>query len=117
MLKKFKSKQDKEVMKNITGGIILKGLGLIISFASMPVYIKFFNNDEVLGLWFTILSILTWVLTFDFGIGNGLRNHLVKPIEDKDTRSIKEYISSAYITLGFYIIASNNINSVALLLN
>lgn len=118
MLKKFKSKQDKEVMKNITGAIILKGLGLIISFASMPVYIKFFNNDEVLGLWFTILSILTWVLTFDFGIGNGLRNHLVKPIEDKDTRSIKEYISSAYITLGFFtLLLVIILIPVALLLN
>lgn len=102
MINLFKTKQDKVLIKNISGAFVIKGLSLIISFASMPVYIKFFNNDEILGLWFTILSILTWVLTFDFGIGNGLRNNLIEPIEKKDNRLIKEYISSSYITLGFF---------------
>lgn len=104
MVKHFRTKQDKEIIKNVSGAFLIKGAALLVSFASMPVYIKFFNNEEVLGLWFTILSILSWILTFDFGIGNGLRNHLVKPLEEKNSKSTKEYISSAYITLALFTI-------------
>lgn len=93
-------KKDKRLFINIGSAFVIKGIALAISFWSLPLYIKFFDNDIVLGLWFTILSVLTWVLTFDFGIGNGLRNKLVKPIEDKNNKSIKEYISSSYIILG-----------------
>ena len=118
MVKHFKTKQDKEIIKNVSGAFLIKGAALLVSFASMPVYIKFFNNEEVLGLWFTILSILSWILTFDFGIGNGLRNHLVKPLEEKNSKSTKEYISSAYITLAlFTILIAIVVIPIILLLN
>lgn len=93
-------KKSKSLYLNISSAFVIKGLALVISFLSMPLYIKYFDDDIILGLWFTILSVLTWVLTFDFGIGNGLRNRLVKPLEEKDRKSVKEYISSSYILLG-----------------
>ncbi|WP_270192156.1 hypothetical protein, partial [Holdemania filiformis] len=56
---------------------------------------------NILGVWYTILSFLSWVLMFDLGIGNGLRNHLVKPLLENDKNTIKKLLSSAYIILGF----------------
>lgn len=84
----------------------------------MPAYIAYFDDQYVLGLWFTILAVLNWVLTFDFGIGNGLRNHLVHALVKKDNAVAKRYISSAYIIIGtivfitllFSMIIFNHIN-------
>lgn len=88
------------LVKNITGTVLIKGLAILLSFISMPFYIDYFNNRSVLGLWFTILSIINWVLTFDLGIGNGLRNNLSEALVRQDKQKIKELISSAYIILG-----------------
>ncbi len=103
MIKKIKAKleeNDKIVIKNITGAFVVKGLAMLVSFFSFPAYKRFFNDDTVLGFWFTLLSILTWLLSIDFGIGNGLRNKLVLMISRKDKEGAKKYISSAYIMLG-----------------
>ncbi|MCR5823787.1 MAG: hypothetical protein K6G60_05075 [Lachnospiraceae bacterium] len=92
--------RDKRLLYNIVGAFAVKGLGLLINFFTVPLYMKYFENEGILGVWYTILSILTWVLTFDLGIGNGLRNHLVEPIVKKNSKDIKIYLSSAYASLG-----------------
>ena len=90
-------KKDKQILKNICGALFIKGGALFISLFTMPAYIKYFDNQVVLGLWFTVLSVMIWLLSFDFGVGNGLRNKLVDAIVKGDKKEIKTYISSAYI--------------------
>lgn len=97
------TENDKIAIINVSGAFIIKGFSLIISLISLPLYIKYFNNDSVLGLWFTLLSILTWILTFDFGIGNGLRNKLVEAINKNDSNLVKIYIASSYTYLGIIV--------------
>jgi O-antigen/teichoic acid export membrane protein len=82
------------------GVIIVKGLSLLVSLASMPVYMRYFKNNVVLGVWFSIFSVLNWILTFDLGIGNGLRNKLVDALARKDDLQAKRIITSAYIIIG-----------------
>ena len=96
--------KDKQIMKNMFGAFAIKGAALFISLVTMPAYIRYFDNQIVLGLWFTVLSVMIWILSFDFGIGNGLRNKLVGAIAREDNQEIKEYISSAYIII-FGIVA------------
>lgn len=105
---KFKdiNQNSQLVIKNTIAAFVVKGGALVISLLTMPAYIKYFNNQEILGIWFTILSILSWVLTFDLGIGNGLRNRLVPAIVNKDNSKIKKYISSAYLVIGLIVILS-----------
>ena len=92
-------KKDKTIVKNILYSFIIRALAIILALVKMPMYMRYFNNSEVLGIWYTILSILTWIFNFDLGIGNGLRNKLVKPIEENNDKEIKKYISSAYISI------------------
>lgn len=100
MLKNLLKKENTEIIYNMLGALLLKGMGLILSLFTMPAYIRFFNDDATLGLWFTILSVLNWVLYFDFGIGNGLRNCLSASIAVNDIEKSKKYISSAYVSIG-----------------
>ena len=94
------SENNKTVLSNIIGAFLVKGMALVISLFTMPAYIKFFNNEVALGLWFTILSVLSWILNFDLGIGNGLRNKLTVTLITNDTEESKKYLSSAYISIG-----------------
>lgn len=105
---KFKNtnENNKAIVYNTFGAFLVKGGALVISLFIMPAYMRYFGNQQILGLWFTILSVLSWVLTFDLGIGNGLRNHLVPALVNKDQIKIKKYVSSAYFVIGAVVILS-----------
>lgn len=100
--KKFNSLSgnNKIVVINVLGALLIKGLSLIVSLFSTPAYIHFFNNEVTLGIWFTILSVVSWILNFDLGIGNGLRNHLTKSYTEKKYIESRCLISSAYVSIG-----------------
>lgn len=100
------NENNKEIICNALGAFLVKGGALVISLFTMPAYMRYFDNQLILGLWFTILSVLSWILTFDLGIGNGLRNHLVPALVNKDQTRIKKYISSAYVVIGAIVILS-----------
>lgn len=92
--------ENKTLVKNISGAFIVKGLALLVSLFTMPAYMDFFDDQEMLGVWYTLLSVMTWILNLDLGIGNGLRNKLAMTIAVKDEVKTKEYISSAYLMIG-----------------
>lgn len=102
IVEKFKgsSENNRIVILNIIGAFGVKGLSLIVSLFTMPAYISFFGDESALGLWFTMVSVLNWILNFDLGIGNGLRNHLASTIAKNDTDNARRYLSSAYISVG-----------------
>lgn len=101
------SSNDKIVLKNVLGAFLVKGGALFVSLYTLPAYIEFFNNDIVLGLWYTILSLLNWILNFDLGIGNGLRNHLATSLSVDNKDDTKKYISSAYFSIGVIVLIAS----------
>lgn len=100
----LKDKDERNLIFNIVLAFVVKGLSLIISFFSMPLYIKYFNNDEILGVWYTILSLLNWINICDLGIGHGLRNRLTEALAVGDEVRAKKYISSTYVAVIFVIL-------------
>lgn len=95
---------DRIVYKNVAGAFLVKGFALFVTLYTLPSYISFFNDSELLGLWFTILSLLNWILNFDLGIGNGLRNHLSTSLASGTPEESKRYISSAYFSVGVIVL-------------
>lgn len=93
------SQNNKIIIKNTIGAFVVKGAGLLVSLASTPALIRYFNNNEVLGIWFTMLSVLIWFLNFDLGIGNGIRNQLTKDFTLKDWQSAQTTISSGFFSV------------------
>lgn len=85
---------SKIVLKNVMSAFAIKGVSLCLSLATIPAFVRYFDNNAVLGVWYTLLSVLTWVLSFDLGIGNGIRNNLVKDFSANDLISSRKTLSS-----------------------
>lgn len=100
LLSLFGNKDNRELSSNVLYSLIIKGFAMLVSVLITPAYRAYFSNDSVYGAWITVSSVFTWITMFDFGIGNGLRNNLVKTIAQGDEEASKRYISSAYISVG-----------------
>lgn len=98
-LLKNTSQNNKIIIKNTIGAFTVKGLALIISLFTTPAFIRYFNNNIILGVWYTLLSVLSWFLNFDLGIGNGIRNNLVKALAKDDRIMAQKIISSGMFSI------------------
>lgn len=98
-MKVDRSQNSKLLVINSAASVAIKIGSVLIALFTTPAYISYFGNSEILGAWFTILSVLAWILNCDMGIGNGLRNSLVYAISKNDYKQIRKLVSSAYIFL------------------
>lgn len=106
-IQKFRqlSAKDRILFQNVLGAFAVKGLSLVVSLFTLPAYMRFFQDQNVLGVWYTILSVLTWVLNFDLGVGNGLRNKLALALAEENRTRARQLISSAYFMIGGLMLA------------
>lgn len=103
MIKRFIDKiKTNRLLLNILSNFIFKGLGIGLSFISIPIMLKYLDKNNY-GLWILILSITNWIYTFDIGIGNGLKNRLAESLSKKNEKEAREYIATSYF---FVIIIS-----------
>ena len=96
--------RTKNINVNILLSFLFKGLILLISFALVPLTIKYLNPVRY-GIWITVSSIITWMTLFDLGLGNGLRNKFAEAIALGDERLAKIYISTSYVLLTLIMLA------------
>ena len=107
-------KNNKNILINIIGAFLVKGGSMLLTLFLLPAYLKFFGNDDILGIWYTILAIINWVLVFDLGIGNGLRNKLPKALADKNDIEARTLVSSTYISSAAVVVILGIIGSVVI---
>lgn len=94
--------ENLNILKNIGKSTIFKILSIIISFMIIPYYLNYLSSEKY-GIWLIILNLLNWINIFDIGIGNGLKNHLVKAFYSEKKREYNDLISTAYIFNTFII--------------
>lgn len=93
------SGRSKEAMKNIITSTIARGVSMICSMLLIPITINYVNPTRY-GIWLTMYSIIGWILLFDFGVGNGLRNRYAEAKAKGDMELVRQYVSTTYYTLG-----------------
>lgn len=91
-------KEKLKIKKSIILNVLLKPVAMILSLLYTPIILRYLGA-ETYGLWTTISSTISWILTFDVGIGNGLRNKLVESLDKGDSKSSKNLVSTAYVSL------------------
>jgi O-antigen/teichoic acid export membrane protein len=107
------------LVRNVVYTVVLKGMAIVIGFFAVRIYSNYFESDEAYGVWLAILSILGWIMTFDLGLGNGMKNKLIESFEKKDNEKSKQIISSTYISsiiisLGIFVVGAIIVFSVNL---
>ncbi|SFH78244.1 Membrane protein involved in the export of O-antigen and teichoic acid [Pseudomonas guineae] len=85
--------------KQLKGSAVFKLGAVLATFLAMPIMIDYLGA-ELFGVWATMLTLLTWVMLFDLGIGNGLRNKITESLAKKRPDTAAEYISTAYGLVG-----------------
>lgn len=96
---KQKIKNNFLFFKSISINVISRPLSMVISVLYTPLLLRYLG-DEKYGIWVTLSSIINWILVFDIGIGNGLRNVLTVKYKQQKHDDIQGAVSSAYFMLG-----------------
>ncbi len=81
--------------KNIAYSFLIKGIGIVINLALVPITINYVNPNQY-GIWLTLSSIVAWFSFFDIGFGNGLRNKFAESKSIGDDYLVKAYVSTTY---------------------
>lgn len=93
------NKDNRRLLFNVAGNYLVKGGAMLVSLLVMPAYMQYFESQRVLGMWFTLIQLLNWIMLLDFGIGGGLRNKIIEPLQKGNKRRVVELISAAYFAV------------------
>lgn len=99
MIKFDSQARSHNYLRQVKGSAVFKGLAVVCSFFSIPLMIHYLGQERF-GVWSTLLSLMNWIVFFDFGLGNGLRNKLTESLAKDQFDEAKGYISSAYSLIG-----------------
>lgn len=87
--------RTRNYLRQIKGSVLYKGVAVAASFLAIPLMITYLGVAQF-GIWSTLLTIMSWVVFFDLGIGNGLRNKVAESLAKNASCEARNYISSAY---------------------
>lgn len=83
----------------VKGSAVYKVVGMAASFLAIPLMIHYLGQEQF-GVWSTLLTIMSWIVFFDLGIGNGLRNKVAEALAKNERAEAASYIASGYSLIG-----------------
>lgn len=93
--------RDINFIKQLKFSFIYKVLAILLSFILTRLLLQYLGI-ETYGIWSIILTLVNWILFFDLGIANGVKNKVSEELAKKNILSVKEFISTGYIILFFF---------------
>lgn len=100
-------------IKQIKGSFVFKSLAIVASYSIIPLMVSYLGHEQY-GIWSTLLSIMSWVVFFDLGIGIGLRNKVAEALAKDNIIEASGYISSGYTLIAIFSFCSFVIASIAI---
>jgi len=110
------SRYNKILKKSMSLNFIYKFFGIAIGYLTLPYVLNKLGSDQY-GIWIAIYSTITWIIFFDMGLGNGLKNKLTNSIVKNRYDHAKSYIINGYLVSGIisFIIFVTTISFVNLI--
>jgi O-antigen/teichoic acid export membrane protein len=93
------AKRTRDYIYQIKGAFVFKVVGVAASFLYLPLMIRYLGL-ELFGIWTTLLSVMSWVLFFDLGVGSGVRNKVAEALGKNDRKEARNYVASGYTLIG-----------------
>lgn len=97
---KLSTDRSNNYFRQVKGSALYKVAAIGATFLTMPFMIKYLGVEKF-GVWATMLTVITWVMLFDLGIGNGLKNKVSESLALEKYEQAAGYISTAYGLIGF----------------
>jgi len=95
--------RDINFFKQLRFSFLYKVIALFISFM-LTRYMLEYLGLELYGIWAVLLTFINWIVFFDFGIANGVKNKVSESLSVKKSVEAREYISTGYIILSIFAI-------------
>jgi O-antigen/teichoic acid export membrane protein len=89
------SERTVKVKKNIVLLGVMKVVSILSGLLIVPLTLNFLTTTEY-GVWLTLSSIVGWIVYFDVGLGNGLRNRFAEALATGNTHLARIYVSTTY---------------------
>ncbi|PNE17898.1 hypothetical protein V511_14845 [Mesotoga sp. Brook.08.YT.4.2.5.1] len=84
--------------RNFSLGLILNLSAMVLSYVQVPISISYLGKEGY-GIWVLLTSVIHWLIFFDGGLGNGLKNRLSNSIASNDWKRSREYVSTTFFSL------------------
>lgn len=94
---------NNKIKINTYKNAFFQAVTILLGFYMYPLLLGYLD-DISLGVWFTIISITSWIMILDIGISNGLRNKLSELIVKNQLKLSRVYLSSTYYYFGLFIV-------------
>ena len=91
--------RTRNYLHQIKGAVVYKAVAMLASFLAIPMMIRYLGQEQF-GVWSTLLTVMSWIVFFDLGIGNGLRNKVAEALARNDKAEAANYIASGYSLIG-----------------
>ncbi len=91
--------RTRNYLYQIKGSVVYKAVAILASFLAIPLMIRYLGQAQF-GVWSTLLSVMSWVVFFDLGVGNGLRNKVAEALARNDKVEAANFIASGYSLIG-----------------
>ncbi len=91
--------KSNNVKSQVILSFLLKGVSVCLNLFVIPITLSLLTTEKY-GIWITLQSVFSWIVLFDIGVGNGLRNKLAESLVKNDLLASKIYISTAYFIIG-----------------
>ena len=91
--------RTRNYLHQIKGAIVYKVVGMLASFLAIPLMIRYLGQEQF-GVWSTLLTVMSWIVFFDLGVGNGLRNKVAEALAKNAKVEAANYIASGYSLIG-----------------
>jgi O-antigen/teichoic acid export membrane protein len=89
------SERTANLKKNIWGGLVLKGVNILVSLLLVPLIIDYVNPTRY-GIWITLTTVVGWIAYFDIGLNQGFKNRFAESLAIGDRKLAARYVSTTY---------------------
>ena len=91
--------RTRNYLHQIKGAVVYKAMAMLASFLAIPIMIRHLGQEQF-GVWSSFLTVMSWIIFFDLGVGNGLRNKVAEALARNDKAEAAHYIASGYSLIG-----------------
>jgi len=96
--------RTRNYLRQIKGAVAYRAVAMGASFLVIPLMIGYLGQEQF-GVWSTLLTVMSWVVFFDLGVGNGLRNKVAESLAKNERAEATRYIASGYTLIGLIALA------------